>query len=58
MKSILNVSYMDVAHIGLVLCDSCKCKFKGFHTISSYEKKVQGSTCKSGNTNGVFEIFI
>ena len=40
---------MDVANVGLVHCDSCKYKVKGFFVVFSYKKKVQKSTCKDCN---------
>ena len=29
---------MGVAHVGLVHCDPCKCKVKGFRAVSSIER--------------------
>ena len=31
---------MGVAYVGLVHCDPCGCKVKGFHTVSSFERSV------------------
>ena len=31
---------MGVAHVGLVHCDPCKCKVKGFRAVSSIERNV------------------
>ena len=32
--------YMGVAHVGLVHCDPCECKVKGFQAVSSIERNV------------------
>ena len=31
---------MGVAHVGLVHCDPCECKVKGFRAVSSVERNV------------------
>ena len=31
---------MDVAHVGLVHCDPCECKVKGFCAVFSIKKNV------------------
>ena len=31
---------MGVAHVGLVHCDPCECKVKGFRAVSSIERNV------------------
>ena len=31
---------MGVAHVGLVHCDPCECKVKGFCAVSSIERNV------------------
>ena len=31
---------MDMAHVGLVHRDPCKCKIKGFRAVSSIERNV------------------
>ena len=31
---------MGVAHVGLVHCDSCECKVKGFLAVSSIERNI------------------
>ena len=49
---------MGVAHVGLVHCDPCECKVKGFRAVSSIERNVSnrrhlqgvrqsGSSCSS-----------
>ena len=40
---------MYVAHVGLVLCDSYKCKFKGFCAFISYKRKIKKGNCKDCN---------
>ena len=31
---------MDVGHVGLVHCDPCRFKIKGFHVVFSIEKNA------------------
>ena len=31
---------MGMAHVGLVHCDPCECKVKGFRAVSSIERNV------------------
>ena len=45
---------MNVAHVGLVHCDSYRCKFRGFHTISFYERKVKRKLVKIASSIGFF----
>ena len=44
---------MGVACVGLVLCDACKCKIKGFSVVSSYERKVQRGSHKGCDIKGL-----
>ena len=47
---------MDVAHVGLVHCDPCECKVKGFYAVFSIERNVsRRGTCKGCNiiTGGI-----
>ena len=37
---------MGVTHIGLVHCDACGCKVKGFHAVFSIEGMYQRGTHK------------
>ena len=44
---------MGVAHVGLVHCDPCKCKVKGFRAVSSIERNVSNKgTCKGCDRSG------
>ena len=40
-REVGDLSYMDVALVGLEICDSCNCKFKGFYVASSYKMKIR-----------------
>ena len=42
---------MDVAHVGLVHCDRCECKVKGFYAVSSIERNVSMKGCHSDNVH-------
>ena len=41
---------MDVAHDGLVHCDPCECKVKGFFAVSSIERNVSKEALAKGAT--------
>ena len=40
---------MDVAHVGLVHCDPCECKVKGFRAVSSIETNLSKRNLKGLN---------
>ena len=42
---------MDVVHVGLVHCDPCECKVKGFHAVSSIERNVSKEALARGATS-------
>ena len=45
--------YMGVARVGLMHCDPCRCKVKGFLTVSSIERNVsKRGTCKGCDNTG------
>ena len=49
---------MGVAHVGLVHCDLCECKVKGFRAVSSIERNVSNRRhlqgVRHGNTPFIF----
>ena len=44
---------MDVADVGLVHCDPCGCKVKGFRAISSIERNVAKRHLKECDKDGI-----
>ena len=46
---------MGVAHVGLVHCDPCKCKVKGFCAVSSIERNVSNRRHLQGVRHLVLE---
>ena len=47
---------MYVAHVRLVLHNSYKCKFKGFRTVFSYERKVKGALARLATMTEIIRI--
>ena len=45
---------MNMTYVGMVLCDFCRCKFKGFHVFISYERKFIRDIYKDCN----IDVFI
>ena len=48
---------MGVAHVGLVHCDPCKCKVKGFRAVSSIERNVSNRRHLQGGATSKVENF-
>ena len=42
---------MNVAHVGLVHRDPCRCKVKGFHAVSSIKRNVSKEALARGATH-------
>ena len=49
---------MEMAHMGLVHCNSCGCNVKDFNAVSSNKKKVQRDICKDCNSTTQHLILI
>ena len=49
---------MDVAHVGLVHYDSCRCEYIDVHAICFYERQVKRNTCKGCNILACNKAFI
>ena len=47
---------MGVAHVGLVHCDPCECKVKGFRAVSSIERNVSKRRHLQGVRHLVLEV--